>query len=155
MFSLPPFFTGHSAARRPSHCGRAVGDVGEVRRDSVLLCGLRRVLGALPHRHQEHGYGLLLHGCSGRNHQLPIHHLSGSVTRRSVRKPRLHLLLPSLASLCCASSSSCRPIQQSAAIHTNGQFGYLWFHPVSPSARDLQETSARDNGPNAADLQVS
>lgn len=89
-------FSRVTAAHRTSYCGRAVGDVGEVRRDGVLLCGLHRVLGALPHRHQKHGYGLLLHGCSGRNHQLPVHHLSGSVARRSVRKPCLHLLPPLL-----------------------------------------------------------
>lgn len=82
-----------SAACRSTNCGRAAGDVGQVWCDGVLLRGLRRVLRALPYCHQEYGHGLLLHGCSARNHQLPIYHLSGSVTCQLVRKLRLYLLL--------------------------------------------------------------
>lgn len=88
-----PFFTGDFATCRSPSCGRAAGDVGQVRRDGVLLRALRHVLGALPHCHQKHGHGLLLHGCTARNHHLPISHLSGSVTCRFVGKLHLGLLL--------------------------------------------------------------
>lgn len=125
-----------SAACRASDCGRAAGDVGQVRCDGVLLRGVHPLLRGLPHCHQEHGHGLLLHGCSARNHHLPIYHLSGSVTCRLVRKPRLYLLLllqPPAQHLLCARSSH-RSIRQGAAVYTDGQFGYFWFRHVSPSA---------------------
>lgn len=77
------FFTGDFAACRSSSRARAAGDVGQVRRDGVLLHSLRRVLGALPHRHQKHRHGMLLRGCANRNHHIAISHLSGSVSSGS------------------------------------------------------------------------
>lgn len=64
---------------RVAKCVYLIGNAGEVRHNGVLLCGVRRFLGGLCHRHQEYGHGMLLHGSPCRDHHLPLHHLSRSV----------------------------------------------------------------------------